>query len=120
MDSIPSQFIDEPIEVRFVTPPTLEKKPHCPDGFTWREEEFAVAEQLNEWFDNQRRGRMARNMSPAHASRAAVVGSWGVGRYFFRVRTTSGRIFDLYYDRAPQSAADRKGHWFLFSERSAP
>jgi len=36
-----------------------------------------------------------------------------------RVRVESGRIFDLYYDRAPRKAEDRKGSWFLLREMAA-
>jgi hypothetical protein len=53
---------------------------------------------------------MARNMRPTHAEAAQRRGSWGVGRDYYRVRTGSGHIFDLYYDRA--------GSWFLFRELS--
>lgn len=113
------QFINENVEVFFEREPLLEKRPHCPSAFVWQEETYRVAELLSEWFDHARRGRMARNMREAHARRAVVTGSWGVGRYYFRVRTESGRVFDLYYDRAPSSAGDRKGHWFLFGERQS-
>ena len=75
-----------------------------------------VAEVLSEWRDYGRRGRMAANMRPEHAELAAERGSWGVGRFFFRVRTDAGPIFDLYYDRAPKGTANRKGAWFLFRE----
>jgi hypothetical protein len=40
-----------------------------------------------------------------------------VGRYYFCVRVESGQIFEIYFDRAPKSAGDRKGHWFLMGER---
>ena len=113
------QFINESIEVLFDEEPILEKRPHCPSAFIWRDETHRVAELISEWFRNERRGKMARNMREAHARRAAVTGSWGVGRYHFRVRTEAGRIFDLYYDRAPTGAGDRKGHWFLFGERQS-
>jgi hypothetical protein len=59
---------------------------------------------------------MAVNMRPSHIATASGRGSWGVGRFYFRVRLESGRIFDLYYDRAPKSADDRKGGWFLLRE----
>ena len=59
---------------------------------------------------------MARNMQEAHLREASRRGSWGVGRFYFRVRTENGRIFDIYYDRAPEEAADRKGHWFIWRE----
>jgi hypothetical protein len=76
---------------------------------------------------------MATNMRPAHAEAAAGRGSWGVGRFYFRVRVEDGRLFELYYDRAPRPAArrgkkdatdtgkdskQRKGAWFLQSELS--
>jgi hypothetical protein len=114
----PVHFIDEPVEVVFDTPPALEKKPDCPNGFIWQGENYRITEMLSEWFDFERRGRMAKNMRPAHTSRASVHGSWGVGRFFFRVRVESGQTFELYYDRAPQDADHRKGAWFLYLERS--
>jgi hypothetical protein len=115
----PFRFIGEAIEVGFDRPPALEKKPDCPNHFIWGGETHRVVEKLSEWFDHTRRGRAARNMQPGHAAVAARRGSWGVGRYYFRVRTDGGRIFDLYYDRAPKGAAQRKGAWFLVSELAA-
>jgi hypothetical protein len=111
-----SHFIAEEIEVSFDNPPLLEKKPGCPDRFTWGEETFEVAEMLREWHDYRRRGRMAQNMRPAHAAVAESRGSWGVGRDYFRVRTDKGRVFELYYDRAPKDVNRRKGAWFLYRE----
>lgn len=118
-DSPPLHFLDEPIEVVYDEPPVLEKDPDCPDGFKWKDLEYRVVELLAEWRDNRRRGRMARNMRPEHADRALVKGSWGVGRFFFRVKVQTGQVFEIYYDRAPQGAADRKGHWFLYLERTS-
>jgi hypothetical protein len=31
---------------------------------------------------------------------------------------SGGRVFDLYYDRAPENADKRKGCWVLQAERS--
>jgi hypothetical protein len=116
---VPRRFIDEEIEVRFDRPPLLTKKPSAPNGFTWDGESFQVREVLSTWFDYRRRGRMAKNMKPAHLREAIRRGSWGVGRFYFRVQTDDGRVFDLYYDRAPKEAADRAGHWFLWREMEA-
>ena len=116
---ISTHFINEPIEAIFDHPPIMEKKPGYPQRFLWRETEYAIAEVLSEWHDYQRRGRMARNMRPSHAAAAAGRGSWGVGQDYFRVRTTLGRIFDIYYDRAPENAARRKGNWFIYRELDA-
>ena len=110
------RFIGEEIKVAFDRPPLLEKKPGCPDRFIWEEQTFEVVEMLLEWHDYRRRGRMARNMAPAHAAVAEQRGSWGVGRAYFRVVANNQRIFELYFDRAPKDSDRRKGAWFLFRE----
>jgi len=117
MDSFPMNFIGEQVEAIFDEPPLLLKSPPCPNAFIWRGETFSVVETLETWVNYERRGRMARNRSPSHGATAARRGSWGVGRFHFRVRVAGGRIFELYYDRAPETAGDRAGHWFLFGER---
>lgn len=116
MEFEPIHFIGEPIEVQFETTPLLEKKPTLPDRFSWHGENYNIVEKLGEWVDYKRKGRMSRNMQPAHATTAERRGSWGVGRFYFRVRVEGGRIFELYYDRAPRDAARRKGAWFLYRE----
>ena len=114
----PIRFIGEEITVAFDTPPVLSKSPDCPGGLVWRDETLRIQEVLEEWTDFTRRGRFARNMQPEHASVAASRGSWGVGRMYFRVQVEDGRLFELYYDRAPKDAGDRKGRWFLRCELS--
>jgi len=118
MDTIPIELIDEIVQVEFEQPPTFEKRPTCPTAFIWQAERYVIVESLSEWEDFTRRNRMSRNTNPAHATRAAVSGSWGCGRSYFRVRVQGGRIFDLYFDRAPRDATDRKGHWYLVGERA--
>jgi hypothetical protein len=112
----PIHFIGERIEAQFDTAPTFSKTPGCPSGFIWQDETYRITELLSEWRDYGRRGRMSSNMRPDHLTMAETRGSWGVGRIYFRVRTASGQIFDLYYDRAPGSGGDRKGTWFLYRE----
>lgn len=120
MDLPPLEFIDEPVEVIFNNPPLFSKSPPCPDAFVWRGETYTVLEMLEMWQNFQRRGKMARNMQPEHARTAARRGSWGVGRFFFAVRVQEGRVFEIYYDRTPESAGDRAGHWVLRGERRRP
>ena len=128
----PIHFYDDPIEVLFEQPPVREKTPDCPEGFIWEGERYRVVETLSEWSDFTRRGKMARNMRPAHAAVASNRGSLNVGRFYFRVKAvlssssiaspleTAGRtdkqIFDIYYDRAMKSVDERKGQWFLYRE----
>jgi len=76
----PLHFIDQSIEAIFDRPPALEKKPGCPNGFVWEGQTYRIVEQITEWHDYQRRGRMASNMRPVHAEAATQHGSWGVGR----------------------------------------
>jgi len=108
-----TRYIGEIITVEFDRPPLFSKRPHCPDRFIWRGEVHAIVEVLGQRVDFGRRGDMARNMQPEHAARAAQRGSWGVGRYFFTVRTAEGRAFELYYDRAPKGSDHPEGEWFL-------
>jgi hypothetical protein len=116
MDFQSLRFINESIDVEFTTPPLLQKKPFCPNGFTWRDENFLVLEVVSEWRDYSRHGRMARNMQPQHADVASNRGSWGVGTFYFRVRTQHNRYFDIFYDRTPKDVDDRKGNWYLYRE----
>ena len=110
-----SQFIDEAIIVSFDEEQLRLKSPSCPNGFTWRGVDYRISRSLEEWCDFKRRGRYARNMSAPHAAAAARAGSWGVGRFYFKVQVASGEIFVIYYDRAPEDVDNRMGGWFVFS-----
>lgn len=111
-----TRFIGQPIEVEFDRPPLFSKKPDCPDRFVWEREKFTIVENVREWRDYGRRGRMAQNMRPENLRKAAKRGSWGVGRYYFQVRVANGRLFEIYYDRAPKGQSQRQGAWFLYRE----
>jgi hypothetical protein len=119
MNDLPLHFIGEEIKTHFDKPLVRQKTPPCPDAFTWQERKYRVVGKISEWHDFTRRGRMARNMRPAHAAIAAERGSLGVGRFYFRVRTDTNQVFDLYYDRAIKDVDDRLGHWFLYRELEA-
>jgi hypothetical protein len=112
----PIHFYDQTIQPIFDTPPVREKAPDCPDGFIWGDTTYRVTAMLSAWTDFARRGKMARNMRPAHAMVAANRGSLNVGRYYFRVRVETGQIFDIYYDRAMKNVDDRKGQWLIYRE----
>ena len=112
----PLHFFDNPIEVIFDTPPAREKSPECPNGFIWEGKTFRVTEMLSSWTDFKRRGKMARNMRPAHAALASGRGSLNVGRFYFRVKVDTDQIYDIYYDRAMKNVDERKGQWFIYRE----
>jgi hypothetical protein len=109
-------FLAEPIEAEFSGQPLLLKKTGCPAAFRWRGERFEVTDVLREWHAYGRRGRMADNMSPAHAAAAMRRGSYGVGRDYYTVRTAGGRVFTIYYDRAVKDASNALGEWILLEE----
>ncbi len=111
-----TRFIGEPIVAEFNQPPLFSKTPPCPDRFVWREETFVITETVQEWRDYGRRGRMQLNMRPANLLKAEKRGSWGVGRFYFRVRVQDGRLFDIYYDRAPKGQRQKEGSWHLYRE----
>lgn len=115
-DYLPIHFYDQPIEPIFDTPLAREKSPDCPNGFIWEDKTYRVIEMLSSWSDYTRRGKMARNMRPAHAAVAASRGSLNVGRFYFRVLTDTNQVFDIYYDRAMKNVDDRKGQWFIYRE----
>ena len=94
----------------------MTKNPDALSAFVWRDDRYDVIELLSSWSDFSRRGRMTKNMRASSLKKAVRRGSWGVGRFYFRVRTDKNRIFDLYYDRAPKNAGDRVGHWYVWRE----
>jgi hypothetical protein len=110
------RFIGDSIVVEFEQEPLLLKKPGAPGSFSWQGEQYEIVELLAEWFDYGRRGRIGMNMRPENLRKAERRGSWGVGRYYFRVEVNTGQIFDIYYDRAPEDADDRLGHWYIWRE----
>ena len=116
MSYTPVRFINEQIEVQYNSPPVLEKKPGCPNGFVWQANRFTISEVLSEWHDYERRGHMGKNMKPANARKAIKRGSWGVGQDYYRIRTEQNRVFEIYYDRAPKNVNHRKGEWFIYRE----
>jgi hypothetical protein len=115
-DTQDSRFIGEPVTVEFDEQPKWSKSPHCPSRVIWRGETHEITAVLREWRDYERRGRMASNMRPENARRARQRGSWGVGRFYFHIRFTDGREFELYYDRAPKGSDQRLGSWHLYRE----
>ena len=109
-------FIGEEINVGFDTSFELAKKPNCPQRFFWRDKEFLVTKLTSEWKDFSRKGRFSKNMRSAHAIRASIKGSMGVGKFYFRVETDGNRTFDIYFDRSSIDHSRGKSGWFLFRE----
>ena len=116
---LPLRFIGEEIKVHFEETRLPLKKPVAPDHLCWEGETLGVVKVHSAWREYERKGRMARNMGAHNLRTAQKRGSWGVGRFYFRIEVEDGRVFDIYYDRAPDDAGDRLGHWFIWREMQA-
>ena len=119
-EDLSARFIGELIEVAYDRPPVLEKRPGPPDGFTWEGRSYRVAAVLREWHDYGLRGKdeafYIKEQGSYRARAARRRGTWGVGRDYYRVRTDTGEVFELYYDRSPRGPGGRKGSWVLFQQ----
>lgn len=117
---LPSRFIGAAIEVTFDRPPVLEKRTGPPDGFVWEGRSYRVVAVLREWHDYRQRGKTKafylKERGSYRAKAAERRGTWGVGRDYYRLRTESGEVFDIYYDRSPRGPGGPKGSWFLFRQ----
>ena len=107
-------FISDQIEPWFDEEPTLLKRTGVPTGFVWRGERHEIAALLAEWHDYSK-SREPGNTRRTQATLDRQRGGWGTGRDYYRVRTTEGRTFDLYYDRRPRSR-EIIGSWILYQE----
>ena len=110
-----AEFISAEIRAIFARQPIILKRAGVPDAFIWEGQRFEVAELLAEWhdYDKERRELGATRRSQTQLNRQH--GSWGLGRDYYRVRTTDDRYFELYYDRRPKSRAII-GVWVLYRE----
>jgi hypothetical protein len=90
------RFISEPIQVEATG--TIRQ----PQSFTWRGEQYRITEIILAWMDwgfpsgsSQKDWRSRRH------------------RNYFRVRTESGEVFELYNERA---AAGPTNAWYLYQQ----
>lgn len=100
-------FISEPVkpEARtFDSSAMARGEPGLPAAFTWRGRDYAVARVLESW----------KSTGPD---------SWGgteryLRKHWYRVRTTTGEIMTLYFDRQPPKGRSKsRQRWTLFSMR---
>ena len=94
--TMPPKFIGQKINV------TTDGAIKEPQSFTWENRDYEVAEILLAWMDwgfpqgsTQRDWRSRRH------------------RNYYRVRTDSGQIFEIYHDRGPTGGG---GAWYLFQQ----
>ncbi len=112
------ELYSEPISVKFRDEPLVEKKPGAPDAFIWRGKTYTIISVEREWHNYEIRGKMEkfygqrRGNAPEMGPRKR--GSWGIGKDYYQVKTDSGEIFVIYYDRQP--AKSNKGQWVLLQK----
>ena len=110
-------FYSEPITVKFRKEPLLEKKTGPPDTFFWRGKSYTVVLVEKEWHNYDSRGRIKKFYSQRRGNAPEMnprKGSWGVGRDYYRVKTDTGEVFVIYYDRQPEKT--KKGQWILLKK----
>ena len=97
------EFVSEsitPVEGSFVTSPMAAGEPGLPLRFRWRDTEYEVAEVLDTW----KTTGACHHGSPEQYVR----------KHWFRVETTDGTRFEIYFDRQPRSR-HTKQRWWLAS-----
>lgn len=99
-------FVGADIEVEFFEEQVIRRRP--PDAFAWNGEWFEVVELLQVWSETGPTRWRNSDRRRQHIS--------SQGRDYYRVKTSRGRVFDLFYDRRIY-----KGHaesrWVLWREQ---
>jgi hypothetical protein len=102
---MPHSFISEPIlpvEASFDTGGMARGEPGLPQKFRWRKKEFMVAEVLEQWKE--------------HGDCRHGSGERYVRKHGYRVRTTEGVVFRIYFQRSVgRGKLPAKSRWWIQS-----
>ncbi len=101
------RFVGEPIEPvggTFDTSGMAAGGPGLPQRFRWRGTEYEVAGVRKAW----------RETGPMKGARAGE-GEQYARKHWFEVRTTSGEVMTLYFERQAHSAREKTRRWWLFT-----
>jgi len=71
-----------------------------PQCFTWRDTQYTVAELLDSWKES---GKCT------HGSEMYLRKHW------FEIRTVSGEVMKIYFERKARSAKQAKQRWWLYT-----
>jgi len=101
-------FVSEPItplDASFDTDGMAQGEPGLPRKFRWRKKEFAVAGVLEKWKE--------------HGDCAHGSGERYVRRHGYRVQTTDGTVFRLYFQRSfGRGKFQTRSRWWIHSIES--
>lgn len=98
------QFISESIKPDKDTLNTTHMsrgEPGMPARFTWRDSQYTVAEVLESWKES---GRCT------HGSHEMYL-----RKHWFKIRTVSGEVMKLYFERKARSTKQAKARWWLYT-----
>lgn len=81
-------------------------EPGLPGGFDWRDDSFAIVQELDSWKHSSREG--------SHAQ-----GDLYLRRHYFRLRMSDDTIWVVYFERQPPRSGNAKARWFLYTREPA-
>ncbi len=76
-------------------------EPGLPRGFTWRGKSVDVLERISTWKQSSREGGSA--------------GDLYLRRHYYKLRTSDGCIWTIYFVRQTPRTGDPKNRWFLYT-----
>ncbi len=97
-------FISEiikPVEGTFDTASMTRGEPGLPKKFTWREKEYEVSEVLEVW----------KETGPCKSGSDEPY----LRKHWYKIRTTTGEIMTLYFERQARSKGQSKARWWLYT-----
>lgn len=96
------QLVSEPIQgldPLIDTAALARGEPSLPRRFRWRQREYEVAGVIGKW----------KSTGPCRSGSPEKY----VRKHWWKIRTESGEIMKLYFDRQPKTPGDMK--WYLYS-----
>lgn len=97
-------FISEiikPVTGTFDTAAMTRGEPGLPKKFTWREKEYEVTEVLEAW----------KETGPCKSGSDEQY----LRKHWYKIRTNTGEIMTLYFERQARSKGQNKARWWLYT-----
>ncbi len=105
------EFVSEtitPVGGRFDQAAMSRGEPGLPSAFTWRDEQFDVAERLDSWKHSER-------------ERGRGVGELYLRRHYHKLRMSDRSVWTVYFVRQTPKSGSATARWFLYGfEKAQP
>jgi len=98
------EFVSEPIMPvagTFDTDGMTRGEPGLPARFSWREQEYAVADVLKTW----------KESGPCKSGGPEMY----LRKHWFKIRTDDGIEMTVYFERQPRTKRQSKKRWWLYT-----